>query len=509
MPEISNEVSRSLSEYLVLPGWIEESPEKVSLRSELGPILLQYPFMTARMQSVVGPKMAVSAGRNGILTMIPRSLRDKDKQAIINANSKARLKKGDIEFLPKPESVEPGCTVEDTIKLVERTGYSVIPVMDRFSKLHGIYVHNPNHPPIVPQKTDIINIMQKLSEKGGDNNIFYLKRPVEEDEIKDAFKKFPNTRFIPIVDANDVLQEIAFLNDFDTNYIGIAVSTRGNWKEEIGKWGSQVDALTIDSSNACFNDALEILKYAKKMFPDKPFGIGNIVRGVDFKIFAEKGADFVIGGMGVGSICKTGSERGNGRGQFIVAKDLADARDAYAKTGRYVPLVLDGSIGNVKDMTIALAFADLIMMGNYFNRFFEAAAGKFDSNRNPTTEESEMKFVESWGEGHPKARLVHMYGIGLDNLSEDSQLDLSHSVERYAHTTLSGATVEGVVGLVDYAGRLRPNVERDARYIRTTISNSGASDLKSFRKNAILERASQRTIEDMLPHDITIIGDER
>src|SRR3989344_9421931 len=208
------------------------------------------------------------------------------------------------------------------------------------------------------------------------------------------------------------------------------------------------------------------------MFPDKPFGIGNIVRGVDFKIFAEKGADFVIGGMGVGSICKTGSERGNGRGQFIVAKDLADARDAYAKTGRYVPLVLDGSIGNVKDMTIALAFADLIMMGNYFNRFFEAAAGKFDSNRNPTTEESEMKFVESWGEGHPKARLIHMYGIGLDNLSEDSQIDLSHSVERYAHTTLSGATVEGVVGLVDYAGRLRPNVERDARYIRTTISNS-------------------------------------
>ena len=97
--------------------------------------------------------------------------------------------------------------------------------------------------------------------------------------------------------------------------------------------------------------------------------------------------------------------------------------------------------------------------------------------------------------------------INLDDLLEDLQSDLPHSIERYAHSTLSGATVEGVVGLVDYAGRLRPNVERDARYVRTTISTSGAHDLESFREIAVLERASQRTLQDMLPHDVEVIED--
>jgi len=163
MPEISNEVSRSLSEYLVLPGWIEESPEKVSLRSELGPILLQYPFMTARMQSVVGPKMAVSAGRNGILTMIPRSLRDKDKQAIINANSKARLKKGDIEFLPKPESVEPGCTVEDTIKFARKCHEYGIKVV--FSTLVGLPIANLGFAELARKTDDQIKLTVGMFEK--------------------------------------------------------------------------------------------------------------------------------------------------------------------------------------------------------------------------------------------------------------------------------------------------------------------------------------------------------
>ena len=43
----------------------------------------------------------------------------------------------------------------------------------------------------------------------------------------------------------------------------------------------------IDSSNACFEDARKILRAAKKRFPDMPFGIGNIIKGEDYKKFAE------------------------------------------------------------------------------------------------------------------------------------------------------------------------------------------------------------------------------
>lgn len=500
MTKISERVSESLDEYLVLTDWIERRPEEISLQADLGSISLQYPLITARMQCIVGPEMARAAGRQGILTIVPRSLRDEDKQKILDANKDARLRKGDIEFQIYPEYASPNSTFKEVMKQVKRTGYSVIPIMDRKSKLEGVYIHNPENPPLVPPYTPIAKVMQHLNDGS------VLREDKSEQEIKQILQK-QERRFLPITDENGILQKIAFLSKFDTNYIGMAVKTRGNWIEEIEHWGEQVDTLTIDTSNACFSEALEILKYTKQKFPDKPFGIGNIIQGRDFLKFAKAGADYIIGGMGVGSICKTGSERGNGRGQMTVAIELAEARDAYFRTkGKYVPFVLDGGIRNIKDMCVALTLADFIMLGNYFNGFYEAAAQKFDKDKQLTNTELNIEYVESWGEGHPRARFVALGGVDFRRaLAEGRELGTQEVSERYGHSAITGATVEGIVGLVKYKGRLKPNVENDARYIRTTISNTGAEDLKTYREKAVLEKASARTIQDMLPHDVEVL----
>jgi len=505
MATISDIVSESLSEYLILTNWIRCKPEQVSLEASLGPISLEYPYMTARMQSVVGPEMAVAAGRAGILPMIPRSLRDEDKQAILDANNKARLKKGDIEFQENPEYANPDATLEEVIKKVDRVGHSVIPIMDRFSNLLGVYIYNPEERLLAPAHTPITEVMLPL-RKNSRVGVPYLTNNEDAGKIKQILSK-EEKKFLPILNEEGVLKKIAFLQDYNTNFIGLSISTREGWKRELEKFGSQVDALTIDSSNACFDDAIKILKYVKESeeFKDKPFGIGNIIMGRDFKIFAEAGADYIIGGMGVGSICKTGSKRGNGRGQMTVVVELSKARDEFAKKGKYVYLVLDGGIETVKDMTVALAFADLIMMGNYFNRFYEAAGQKFNEQKNPTSTEELIRYVESWGEGHHRARQVAMNGISFRRgLAVDNSATRQEISERYGHSTISGSTEEGVLGDAEYRGRLKPNVETDARYIRTTISNAGACNLNEFRKEAVLERASQQTLRDMLPHDIKI-----
>lgn len=502
MAKISDKISESLREYLILTGWIKCKPEKVSLETKLGPIVLQYPYMTSRMQCVVGPEMAVSAGRNGILTMVPRSLRDQDKQVILDANNNARLKEGDIEFVENPISAKPEDTLEYVTTNIERAGHSVVPILNRKSELFGVYVHDPDHPAAVPPNTPIKEVMIPFKESGR-KSIPYLVNSENKKRIKDILEN-EEKKFLAIVDRKRVLQKIAFLQKFNTNYIGLAISTRNNWEEELEKWGPQVDTLTLDSSNACFDDAIKILKAAKKKFPDKPFGIGNIIKGKHFKRFAQKGADYVIGGMGVGSICRTGSERGNGRGQFTVARELAEARDAYAKN-RYVPIIVDGAISNVKDMTVALAFGDFIMMGNYFNRFYESAAKKLDEKKDPTSEEALIRYVETWGEGHPRARLVAMFGMNFEEaLKQPDSEDISRVVERYGHSSISSATIEGVVGTTSYRGRLKPCIENDARYIRTTIANTGASNLEEFRDLVVLEKASSETVRDMYPHDIEV-----
>lgn len=506
MVYVSDKVSESLREYLILTSWVKSKAEDVSLETKIGDsIILQYPYMTARMQCVVGPEMAVAAGRSGILTCVPRSLRDVDKQKIIDANKKVRLKKGDVEYIAEPSHVEPKTSLEDTVNLVNKTGHSVIPVFDRFSKLSGFYIHNPDRLPLVPPYTPISEVMIPLRTEGNEQGIPFLC-DYDEQRIKEILSK-GDKKFIPIVNQEMVLQKLAFLQRFDTNYIGLPISTRNRWEEELDKWGPQLDTLMTDSSNICFNDAIRILKVAKKRFPYKPFGVGNIIQGKHFEIFADAGADYIIGGMGVGASCRTGSERGNGRGQFTVAKELAEARDKYYETTKkYVPLVVDGGIETVKDMTIALAFGDLIMMGNYFNRFYEAAARKFlDDEGTETNDESLIRYVESWGEGHPRARLVSMFGINLKEALEKANLeDVEKVIERYGHSSLSNATVEGVVGLVEYRGRLKPCVENDARYIKTTIANAGASNLEEFRKEAVLEKASPETLRDMYPHNIKI-----
>jgi IMP dehydrogenase len=502
---VTDEESESLREYLILPGWIECKPEEVSLETKLGKnISLQYPYMTARMQCVVGPKLSQVAGRNGILTCVPRSLRDSDKQLIIDANKASRLKKGEIETTDKPEYARPDYTLDQVVARAKRTGHSVIPILDQYFKLQGIFFYDPNKMPQVAPSTMISAVMTPLRSEQHPDGLPYLidgdSTPLQEF-LKDK-------RVVPVLRPDNTLVKLAFPQKFDTNYIGIAIGTRNDWDAEMDKWAQQVDTMMIDSSNACFPDALNILRRAKERYPDMPFGIGNIVRGSDFKIFAEAGADYVIGGMGVGSICQTGAKRGNGRGQFTVAKDLAHARDDYAEhNGRYVPVVIDGGIASTKDMTVALAFADLLMMGNYFNRFYEAAGEKFDSDGNPTLDENLTRRIETWGEGHPRARLVGMYGMKFQKAAQKEtnatdQDNLDHVIERYGHSSLSSATVEGVVGTVECRGRLKPCVEEDARYIRTTMANSGARNLEEFRKKAVLEHASKETTRDMYPHDI-------
>jgi len=517
MANISPLLSESLDEYLILTSWINAKPEEVSLETRLGPISLQYPFMTARMQSVVGTDMAVAAGKSGILTMIPRSLNDEDKQKIIDENNRARLKKGEVEYV-RPECVESDYTWERALKTVNRVGHSVIPVVDeQDQKLLGVYAHDPDNAPMISPRELITHEklmlgLREASEEVSSNKIPYLVvfNGIPESEVEGILKNEPK-KFVSLVGEDMVIRKMAFLQKYDTNFIGIAISSReGKWKSELEKWGPQVDTICIDSSNACFQEAIKILKYVKKSpeFRDKPFGVGNIIRGEHFRTFAEFGADYLIGGMGVGSICKTGSERGNGRGQMTVARELAKARDSYTEEkGRYVPFVLDGGIRNYKDMTVALALADFIMMGNFFNSFYEASARKFDEKEDPADEEASMRFVETWGEGHPRAREVFMLGIdhfkgGLSGGAVESQ----EGNERYGHLSLSGSTVEGVLGKVRYKGRLKPNVEEAARYIRTTISNTGASDLESFRKRGedVLEKASQQTLRDMMPHDIEV-----
>ena len=183
-------------------------------------------------------------------------------------------------------------------------------------------------------------------------------------------------------------------------------------------------------------------------------------------------------GMGGGSICITQEQKGTGRGLATTIIDVAKERDKYHKeTGIYIPIIADGGVTSTKDITIALALgADYVMMGRYFARMEESPTEKIVVNNRV------MK--PYWGEGSARAR---------------------HWLKNRYH---QAKFVEGVEGLVEYAGRLQDNIDETLMKIKAAMSTCGVRNIEELHKNAVLELVSALSIREGKPHDILLHSDK-
>jgi IMP dehydrogenase len=178
--------------------------------------------------------------------------------------------------------------------------------------------------------------------------------------------------------------------------------------------------------------------------------------------------------MGSGTICITQEQKGTGRGLATAIIDVVAARDRHRSlTGQYVPVIADGGVVTAKDMVIALALgADCVMMGRYFARMDESPAEKIVFNGRM------MKAY--WGEGSARAR--------------------EWKAARYGQATF----VEGVEGLVDYAGKLADNLPETLAMVRSSMASCGVADIHALHQNAELELVSALSIREGQVHDVVL-----
>ena len=123
------EVSRTFGEYLLIPGLTTKQcvPSNVSLRTPLvkhaagtqAAIELNIPFVSAIMQSVSGPELAIELARNGGLSFIFGS------QPIAS-----QVKKFKAGFVTSDSNLTPEHTLEDVLRLLRQTGHSTIGITD-------------------------------------------------------------------------------------------------------------------------------------------------------------------------------------------------------------------------------------------------------------------------------------------------------------------------------------------------------------------------------------------
>ena len=486
--------SHTFSEYLLVPGYssAENIPANVSLktplvrfrRGEESSINLNIPMVSAIMQSVSGPKMAVALAQEGGLSFIYGSQSAADEAAMVR-----EVKSYKAGFVVSDSNLTPDMTLGDVLDLLERTGHSTMPVTEDgtpHGRLCGIVTSRDYRP----------------SRDSRDRKVRDFMTPFDELIVSDASTSLKaandliwenKLNALPIVDDEQHLVAIVFRKDYDSHksrpnelldehkryLVGAGINTRDYAERVPLLVEAGADVLCIDSSEGYSEWQKLTIEWIRENYGESvKVGAGNVVDAGGFRFLADCGADFVKVGIGGGSICITREQKGIGRGQASALIDVCRARDEYyEETGIYVPVCSDGGIVYDYHMTLALAMgADFMMLGRYFARFDESPTRRVNVNG--------QYMKEYWGEGSARARNWQRYDLGGDKKAM--------------------SFVEGVDSYVPYAGPLKENVDNSLMKVKSTMCNCGALDLPELREKARITRVSATSLVEGGAHDVVL-----
>ncbi|MDD2612115.1 MAG: IMP dehydrogenase, partial [Bacteroidales bacterium] len=359
MAQYLNDISRTFSEYLLIPGLTTKNcvPDLVSLKTPLvkfkkgqeSDITLNVPFVSAIMQSVSDHNMAIALAKNGGISFIYGSQAIEEQAEMVR-----KVKKYKSGFVVSDANLTPDNPLQDMITIKEKTGHSTFGVTEDGSpdgKLMGIITgrdYRPGKDSLDMKVKEVMTPFDKLI-----TGEFGISLSEANDIIWDH-----KLNCLPIIDKNQNLKYLVFRKDYDDHkenpnelsdehkklLVGAGINTR-DFKERVPKLlEAGADVLCLDSSDGYSVWQKETLEYIKKTYHGKvKVGAGNVVDRDGFLYLAEAGADFIKVGIGGGSICITREQKGIGRGQATSLIEVAEARDEYyERTGDYIPICSDG-----------------------------------------------------------------------------------------------------------------------------------------------------------------------
>ena len=494
MSKIVEDISRTFSEYLLLPNLTTEQciPTNVSLRTPLTKFKkgedpkysLNVPFVSAIMQSVSGEKMAIALAREGGLSFIFGS-QTIEAQAEMVRN----VKKYKAGFVRSDSNVKTGTKIKDVVELIKQTGHSTVTITDDGTsrgKLLGLVTDKDYR----ISKVDLEDVVDKYMTPI--EKLVCAKKGVTLSEANDIIWE-NKINCLPVIDDDGRLAYLVFRKDYEERknnpnslldeekryLVGAGINTR-DYKERIPALvDAGVDVLCIDSSDGYSVWQKNTIDFVREKYGDDvKIGAGNVVDAEGFRYLAEAGADFIKVGVGGGSICITREQKGIGRGQASALIDVVNARNEYYnETGIYIPVCSDGGIVHDYHITLALALgADFVMMGRYFARFDESPTRVVKMGNNF------MK--EYWGEGSNRAKNWQRYDLGEDK----DKLSFEEGVDSY----------------IPYAGSLKDNLMITVSKIKSTMCNCGSITIEELHKNARLTLVSNISIQEGSAHDVML-----
>lgn len=470
----------TFDDVLLIPSYSEVLPREVVLSSHFTRnIVLNVPIVSAAMDTVTESTLAISMAREGGIGIIHKNM-SIDRQA----KEVMKVKRAENGMILDPITISKEGTVGDALNLMKEYKIGGIPVVDKNKILVGIVTNRD----LRFQE----NLKRPIKDIMTSKNLVTTSQTTNLEKAAEILQHYKIEK-LPVVDSKNKLIGLLTYKDITkakdrpnackdatgrlrvAAAIGVTADTMDRIDELVK---AQVDALSIDTAHGHSKGVVELLKKAKKKYPNIEFIAGNIATGEAAKALVKAGADAVKVGIGPGSICTTRIIAGVGVPQlsaiYHVAKALKD-------TG--VPLIADGGIRYSGDIVKALAAgANSIMAGSLF-------AG-VEESPGETIIFQGRKFKSYRGMGSIEA----MQMGSKDRYFQDMEDDIKKLVP------------EGISARVPYKGTLYEVLYQLVGGLRAGMGYCGAKNIKTLQNSKFVKVTNAGVIESH-PHGVTITSE--
>jgi IMP dehydrogenase len=467
----------TFDDVLLVPAYSEVLPRDVSLKTKFSRnITLNAPMVSAAMDTVTESALAIAIAREGGIGVIHKNMS-------IEAQAKQVLtvKRAENGMIYDPITIPPYKTVKDALALMKEFKIGGIPVVDTDKSLLGIVTNR-----------DLrfeLDMDRPISEVMTSENIVTTSDSTDLEkaaEILQAHKieKLPvvdsKNKLIGLVTYKDITKAkdkpLACKDEKGRLRVAAAVGVSGDTLDRIEALvQANADAIIIDTAHGHSRGVVEVLKTAKKKFPDMQFIVGNIATPEAAKMLVEAGADAVKVGIGPGSICTTRVIAGVGVPQLSAIYEVSKALK-----GTGVPVIADGGLRYSGDIVKAIAAgADCIMAGSLLAGVEESPGETIIYNGRKFKSYRGMGSVEAMQQG------------SKDRYFQDAEDDIKKLVP------------EGIVARVPYKGTLYEVIYQLIGGLRAGMGYCGSASIEELH-GAKFVKITASGMAESHPHDVAI-----
>ncbi|MCZ4696244.1 IMP dehydrogenase [Ancylomarina euxinus] len=467
----------TFDDVLLVPAYSEVLPKDVSLKTQFSrTITLNTPIVSAAMDTVTESALAISIAREGGIGVIHKNM-----SIAAQAKQVLTVKRAENGMIYDPITIASNKTVKDALALMKEYKIGGIPVVDENKVLLGIVTNRDLRFELQMNKA--------ISEVMTFENIVTTNAGTDLDQAA-AILQAHKIEKLPVLDSDNKLIGLITYKDItkakDKPFackdekgrlrvaaaVGIAADTLDRVDALVK---ANADAIIIDTAHGHSKGVVDLLKKAKKQYPDMQFIVGNIATPEAALMLVAAGADGVKVGIGPGSICTTRVIAGVGVPQLSAIYEVSKALE-----GTGVPVIADGGLRYSGDIVKALAAgANSIMAGSLLAGVEESPGETIIFNGRKFKAYRGMGSIEAMEKG------------SKDRYFQSDEDDIKKLVP------------EGIVGRVPYKGTLYEVIYQLLGGLRAGMGYCGSANIEALH-NAKFVKITASGMAESHPHDVAI-----